>query len=234
MPQQRATLGFATLVIAAVVGLGSSLTLVGAETHEEQEVISVRLFAHTNGRLSAIRVDESDVRPDDLGQSLTDGLHEVFVVRLGDRAKAGDTLPDVQFICDDNLQFRYLSDAIKAVSQFSDETPEGKKTFKLVNAIKFADPAPALPAEIEIQLIRGESGAFVRRLEDGSELPAGDQLSQYLAKRAKALTDWRRNPADVPIRLRADPECPTGLVQDVIENCQAHGFENFRLSAMQP
>jgi biopolymer transport protein ExbD len=59
-------------------------------------------------------------------------------------------------------------------------------------------------------------------------LSAGPQLS----KEAALFKNKDIDPADVTVKVRADAEVQTGIVQELIKLCQNAGFETFAMSAM--
>ena len=59
-------------------------------------------------------------------------------------------------------------------------------------------------------------------------LEAGGILSQE----ARLYGNKQVDPGDVTIKIRADAEVPTGIVQEMIKLCQGAGFEKFAMSAM--
>ena len=59
-------------------------------------------------------------------------------------------------------------------------------------------------------------------------LEAGEILNQE----ARIYKSKQTEPAEVTIKVRADAEVPTGIVQEMIKLCQDAGFEKFAMSAM--
>lgn len=53
-----------------------------------------------------------------------------------------------------------------------------------------------------------------------------------LVREARLYAQKGTEPTEVTIKIRADSEVPTGIVQEVIKICQDAGFEKFAMSAM--
>lgn len=77
------------------------------------------------------------------------------------------------------------------------------------------------------------SGPFL--FYSGQENLTIEKFSPFL-KREKQ--QYRLKHGEGPIKttvvIRADAECPTGKVQELIKLCQGEGYEKFSLKAMQP
>lgn len=58
------------------------------------------------------------------------------------------------------------------------------------------------------------------------------ECQELLDREARLYRQKEKDPADVTIKIRADAEVPTGIVQQMIELCQKSGFEKFAMAAM--
>jgi len=58
------------------------------------------------------------------------------------------------------------------------------------------------------------------------------QCQELLDREARLYQGKEIDPKSVTIKIRADAEVPTGIVQQLIELCQQSGFEKFAMSAM--
>jgi len=58
------------------------------------------------------------------------------------------------------------------------------------------------------------------------------QSQELLDREARLYQGKEIDPKSVTIKIRADAEVPTGIVQQLIELCQDSGFEKFAMSAM--
>jgi biopolymer transport protein ExbD len=64
----------------------------------------------------------------------------------------------------------------------------------------------------------------------GEELPITGLLAP-LSRERRVLQERQMNPADATVFIRADRDAQTGVVQEVIAQCQSLNFEKFALRA---
>ena len=86
-------------------------------------------------------------------------------------------------------------------------------------------PETATEAPIVLQLTKRNTV-----LVGGEDLPVSG-LTRPLANERKALQAQQMSPADATVFIRADRDAQTGVVQELIQQCQANGFEKFALRA---
>ncbi len=101
-------------------------------------------------------------------------------------------------------------------------------------ASELAKP-PEVPFEsqITLQLTKPEGAAGVSSvIFSGRKVPV-KQISVPLNQEKSLLLRRNMTPADATIIIRADKAAQTGVVQELIKECQDVGFEKFALCAMQ-
>jgi biopolymer transport protein ExbD len=86
-------------------------------------------------------------------------------------------------------------------------------------------PEVATEAPIVLQLTERNTV-----LMGGDELPVSG-LTAPLARERAALQSRQLNPSDATVFIRADINAKTGVVQELIQQCQTSGFEKFALRA---
>ena len=62
---------------------------------------------------------------------------------------------------------------------------------------------------------------------------AVSEIEPILQRESKYFSDLGKKPGEATVIIRADSEVPTGMVQEVIKDCQAAKFEKFALKATQ-
>ena len=102
---------------------------------------------------------------------------------------------------------------------------EQDMTIKLPSSVLAKPPESAAEAPIVIQLT-GHNTVLMA----GEELPV-TALAAPLARERAALELRELTPADATVFIRADVDTKTGIVQEVIKQCQDVGFEKFGLRA---
>lgn len=134
------------------------------------------------------------------------------------------------------------------ISAEGDMTPMIDMTFQLIaffmvllnfaeaeqdDRIKLPSSELAKPPEAAL-----ESPLTLQLTEEGDVLFAGRTLpiaalSEPLRHEAAVLERQNKNVADASVIIRADASAKTGVVQQLIQKCQEHGFEKFLLRAKQ-
>jgi biopolymer transport protein ExbD len=101
--------------------------------------IQVHLTANQDGQLASLRMNDQAL---DSFQA----LRQRIIGLVGDDRGPGSLAEsaEVELKCDFNLKYRYVIDAISAISGYV--TPE-EKVVKLIEKIKFAPPTPPSAAE---------------------------------------------------------------------------------------
>ncbi|MGB6045615.1 MAG: biopolymer transporter ExbD, partial [Pirellulales bacterium] len=90
-------------------------------------------------------------------------------------------------------------------------------------------PEETSEAPLTIQLAKLKNSNEFRALVSGDEVQVGQELDGVLSRERRQLGLNNRPAASVTVVIRAHKDVPTGSVQEVIENCQKHQFEKFRL-----
>jgi biopolymer transport protein ExbD len=88
-------------------------------------------------------------------------------------------------------------------------------------------PEAALESPLVLQLTSDDHVIF------GGELLTIAELSRPLRAERRFLELNGLKPEDANVILRADADAKTGVVQEVMQQCQENGFENFALRAKQ-
>lgn len=88
-------------------------------------------------------------------------------------------------------------------------------------------PEAALESPLVLQLTSDDQVIF------GGELLSIAELSRPLRAERRFLELNGLKPEDSNVILRADADAKTGVVQEVMQQCQENGFENFALRAKQ-
>jgi biopolymer transport protein ExbD len=88
-------------------------------------------------------------------------------------------------------------------------------------------PEVAFEAPLVVQLTKDDQVIF------GGELMPIAALGDPLRREKRYLELRGEEPDAATIILRADAEAKTGVVQQVMQQCQENGFENFALRARQ-
>ena len=88
-------------------------------------------------------------------------------------------------------------------------------------------PEAALESPLVLQLTSDDQVIF------GGELLSIAELSRPLRAESRFLVLKGLKPEDANVILRADADAKTGVVQEVMQQCQENGFENFALRAKQ-
>jgi biopolymer transport protein ExbD len=136
----------------------------------------------------------------------------------------------------------------KTLSAEPDMTPMIDMTFQLIAffmvllnfgeaetdaRIKLPSSALAKPPEVAmeyplvVQLTSDDQVVF------GAETMPIAGLSRPLQNEARYLKLSGKKPTDATIIIRADAEAKGGIVQEVMQECQKNGFDNFALRAKQ-
>ena len=98
----------------------------------------------------------------------------------------------------------------------------------LLPSSQLAKPPDApMESPLVLQLTKQGTVLFV-----GDELPI-PQMSSPLLREKQVIERQGKNPADASVIIRADGGAPTGVVQELIEQCQKNGFEKFALRVKQ-
>ncbi|HJT34698.1 MAG TPA: biopolymer transporter ExbD [Pirellulales bacterium] len=135
-----------------------------------------------------------------------------------------------------------------AVSAEADMTPMIDMTFQLIAffmvLINFADgdqdqriklpsselaKPPDAPLESPLTLQLSEEGKV---LFGGDEVPV-DQMGSRLQTERNVIERQGKSVSDAAVIIRADARTRTGLVQELIKQCQQRGFEKFALRVKQ-
>ena len=66
----------------------------------------------------------------------------------------------------------------------------------------------------------------------GEEMIPPLQSADALNRESRIYAQKGTEPKEVTIKIRADSEVPTGIIQEMIKICQDAGFEKFAMSAM--
>jgi len=66
----------------------------------------------------------------------------------------------------------------------------------------------------------------------GEEMTPPLQSAEALNQESRIYAQKGTEPSEVTIKIRADSEVPTGIIQEMIKICQDAGFEKFAMSAM--
>ena len=98
----------------------------------------------------------------------------------------------------------------------------------LLPSSQLAKP-PDAPMESPLVLQLTDKGTV---LFVGDELPIS-QMSSPLLREKDLLVRQKKNVKDASVIIRADGRAPTGVVQELIEECQKTGFEKFSLRVKQ-
>jgi biopolymer transport protein ExbD len=102
---------------------------------------------------------------------------------------------------------------------------EQDQSIKLPSSELAKPPEVATEAPIVLQLTERNTV-----LMGGDELPVSG-LTAPLARERAALQARQISPSDATIFIRADINSKTGVVQEMIQQCQTNGFEKFALRA---
>ena len=102
---------------------------------------------------------------------------------------------------------------------------EQDQSIKLPSSQLAKPPEVATEAPIVLQLTERNTVLMA-----GDELPVAG-LPGPLARERAALQTRQISPADATIFIRADMNAKTGVVQEMIQQCQTAGFEKFALRA---
>jgi biopolymer transport protein ExbD len=94
---------------------------------------------------------------------------------------------------------------------------------------ELAKPAEG-PLDYPITLHLMKTGEEV--VMGGQVIPVGS-LSVYLEKEKSVIRDEGLPQSDATIVIRAHKDAPTGMVQELIAECQKNGFEKFALRAKE-
>lgn len=135
-----------------------------------------------------------------------------------------------------------------AVSAEADMTPMIDMTFQLIAffmvLINFAEgdqdqriklpsselaKPPDAPLESPLTLQLSEEGKV---LFGGDEVPV-DQMGSRLQTERNVIERQGKSVSDAAVIIRADARTRTGLVQELIKQCQQRGFEKFALRVKQ-
>lgn len=135
-----------------------------------------------------------------------------------------------------------------AISAEADMTPMIDMTFQLIAffmvLINFADgdqdqriklpsselaKPPDAPLESPLTLQLSEEGKV---LFGGDEVPV-DQMGSRLQTERNVIERQGKRVSDAAVIIRADARTRTGLVQELIKQCQQRGFEKFALRVKQ-
>ena len=88
-------------------------------------------------------------------------------------------------------------------------------------------PEVAFELPLVVQLTEDDQVIF------GGELMPIAALGEQLRREKRYIEVKGEKPEDATIILRADADSKTGVVQEVMQQCQENGFENFALRARQ-
>jgi biopolymer transport protein ExbD len=106
---------------------------------------------------------------------------------------------------------------------------EGEQDARIkLPASQLAKPPDApMESPLVLQLTNRGTVLFV-----GDELPI-PQMASPLLREKQVLERQGKKASDASVIIRADAGAPTGLVQELIQECQKNGFEKFALRVKQ-
>jgi biopolymer transport protein ExbD len=102
---------------------------------------------------------------------------------------------------------------------------EQDQSIKLPSADLAKPPEVATEAPLVLQLTERNTVLMA-----GEELPISG-MTRALSMERAALALQRLKPSDATVFVRADKNAKTGVVQELIQQCQTNGFEKFALRA---
>lgn len=148
------------------------------------------------------------------------GLSESFAMRFRKQKEIVSAEPDMTPMIDMTFQ---LIAFFMVLLNFGEG--EQDMTIKLPSSVLAKPPDTPTTAPIVLQLTEQNTVLMA-----GEELPVSGLVGPLANERA-LLQERQLSPADATIFIRADINAKTGVVQELIKQCQDAGFERFALRA---